>query len=236
MKKQLTFFALLAVLLQGCTRDDKVYGIGNDEGYSAADVLRFEDTVGSVPVPADTQSTAIIGIQVSPQAASSNRSVYVTTDLGHFGDGSSADSIYVDAAGKGAIRLHSGVPGIATITATLKDIRVARTLSFVAAMPDDLLLTADKYAVDTTEAIQLTAVLSRTPGFGKVTDPVKVLFTISGTGADQLVMPQFAQSSTSTANVTLSNPFRISGSFIVTAATTNQQGVIIKRSLSIQIR
>jgi hypothetical protein len=223
-----------ALLLIGCRKDDEDYSAGNAEAVPTDRIIKITK-ISEINIPADTETTSTISLHITPDALAANRSISLSTTLGKFSNSQKATTLTVDAHGDGTFTLSSADIGVATVTATVKGISVDTTLNFQAAPPDDLLLTADHYILDTTQSAVITVMLFRDPGNGVVTNPQKVNFSITGTGADQLILPAFAYSTAGNASATLSNPAAIKGSFIVSVSINNSKGIAIVKTLNMKI-
>ena len=75
--------------------------------------------------------------------------------------------------------LTSKKTGKSDIRATVKSYTIDTMVVFQPALPQDLMVSADLYVVDTTQSVKITALLSRDPFKGQVSDPVKVFYAVT---------------------------------------------------------
>lgn len=238
MKISITRFSLLVmvsfVLLGGCERDDDYFDLNSKDGVPLNNVIRFSAvTTGSVL--ADSVSFALIKVQVSQNADSVNRSVVLTTTLGMFPNNTNTVTLPVNALGEATVQLVSDKPGTALIRATVKNIPVDTSVVFVPALPDDMILSADNYVVDTNTNITVTSKLFRNTGFAS--DNLKVLFKATPDNAGRLlVVPPFAFTNNGTASVTISNPFHYQDWFTIEAKTASAKGDTLVKTIRVRIQ
>src|SRR5690606_36893904 len=135
------------------------------------DIIRFAG-VSSLQPAADSSTTSVCTVQIHPEADAANRDVQFKTSLGTFENGDTVLTIKANASGLASATLLIDQAGAATISAEDKSIRIDTTVVFQPAAPDDILLFADAYRVDTNTSVNVTTQLFRNPGRGKVTDPV----------------------------------------------------------------
>lgn len=226
-------FALCCLLSQACKKDDDIYSVGSKNSTSVDQIIKVTN-VSENTIPADLLSKSIISLHITPDALAANRVVTLSTTLGKFANGEKTTSVSADAYGNTQFSISSGEPGIAVITASVKSVSITQQITFISAMPDDLILSADKYLLDPTGSANITVKLFRNPGSGTVSDPVKVNFSISGP-SDNLVIAPFSYSANGTATAVLANPFGAKGTFLLTATVTKQDGVLLSRNITIVI-
>lgn len=223
------------MLFTACEKDDDIYSQGSKDATEIDQILSIT-AISDSTITADGQTTSKISLKITQDAGLSNRTVMLSTDLGVFSNGEATETVTVDAYGNGQFQISSNKTGKATIMATLKNTKVRTMINFIPALPNDMLISADKYVLNPQESANITVALSRDPGKGVVSDPVKVSFSIIGTNADLLIIPPFARSDSGAANVALSNPFGIKGNFAITASAVNQDNTPFSRTIRIQIQ
>lgn len=235
MKKYLLIISAF-LLLNTCKKDDQVYTLGNPKGPILSDIIKIT-RISSPTLEADTAGTSVISLHINAESDPANRSIMVTTTLGNFLNGNKTMTLTADAAGNAQAVIRSSLVGDAQITATVKSISVDTIIHFKTAPPDDLLLTANNYTTDTSGSINLTVAISRNPGRGLPSDPQKIWFTIkAGSGATALVCPGFANTTGHAATVAVTNPYKVSGTFIVEAKTVNDNTDTIRKSITLVIK
>lgn len=222
------------VLLGGCERDDEIFDLNSNGGVPLGNVIKFSG-VSSGSVLADSLSFTLIKVQVSQNADSLYRSVVLTTTLGVFANNNDTITLPVNALGEAAVQLISDKPGTAQIRATVKNIPIDTTVVFTPALPEDMILSADDYLLDTTQSINVTSTLFRNTGIPS--DNLKVLFKATADTAGRfLVVPPFAFSNNGTASVTITNPFHYRDWFTIEAKTASAKGDTLVRTIRVRIQ
>ena len=236
---KVTFAGLIILLpvLQACKKEDQLYSVGNQNGPKISDLIHFL-SLSADSLYADSASREIITVQVTPEADSLNKFVIFSTLNGTFPNGFPADTIHADANGVASTSFLSATPNSANIvTATVKGISIDTIIRIIPALPDDMSITADKYLTDTLNNISINASLVRNPGRGKVSDPVKVYFTVTPDSVSKtLIINSFSYSANGIATALIQNPFKYTGSFIITAETVSATGDSLKRMLTVRIK
>lgn len=223
----------------GCKKEDDVYSVGNPSGVPLADIIKIT-SVSKLTLEADSLTFSTIEVMINPEASSSNRKVAFTTTNGVFLNGKTTDSVIVNSSGVARVSLLSSKAGVAIVAAKISSYTRDTVINFTASLPDDMLMSASKYVLDTTESFTVTNKLFRNPGKGKVTDPVKVFYEVTpeiiNTGS--LIYSQFAFSANRETSISISNPFKLKGRFIVTSKTVSASGNsdTLKRSFIIEIK
>jgi hypothetical protein len=235
MKKLFILLFVANIFLLSCKKDDDVYTPGTTDGVDVSSILQL-DAKGATDIPADQATTVTLFITMRADASTTNKAITLATTLGKFGNGTKSSTVTVDAYGKAEFTITSDAVGTAIVTATSGSYSVNASVKFVAAMPDDLILTSDKYQVSPSETATITATLYRAPQAGSVTNPAKVEFSVSGGSGEPLYIPSFAYSTDGVATAVLGNPFGSTGTYTVTAKTTNQQGQPVSKSIVIVIK
>lgn len=237
MKKLFLFLSILCFVFAACDRDDEVYSAGNKNATATSDLLKIK-SISRLQTEADSAATIVFEYKLNIEADSVNRYVLLQTSLGNFLNGKAIDTVRADAYGIAKASLLSPKSGTAIITARLKSVVIDTSVTFTPALPDDMLLSANNYVLDTNSNIIVSADLFRNPGRGIVSDPVKVSFSVSSlSGATQtLIYPSFAFSSDKKAVITIANPFKATGQFKVDAKTPSAQGDTIRRNLVFTIQ
>ncbi|GGH65776.1 hypothetical protein HNQ91_002009 [Filimonas zeae] len=223
------------LLITGCKKDDEIYTTGNSGGTAINSILSISG-ITNTTVEADNSSVATIYIQVNAEADATAKSIIVTVENATFRNKQTADTLTADAYGKVIAEIVGGTPGRALFSAKTKSVQVDTSIQFIAALPDVLLLTADTTVVDTLTNPTITAGLLRAPFKGTVTDPCQVLFSVSGTGSESLVLPEMGYSTENKVSVTLKNPAHVTGSFRVEAKTVAASGDTLRKYTHIQIK
>jgi hypothetical protein len=235
MKKLFIIIFAANFFLLSCKKDDDIYTPGTSKGVDVSSILQL-DAKGATDIPADQATPVTIYVTMRADAAAASKTITLATTVGIFGNSQATSSVTADANGKAEFTLTSANIGTAIVTATSGAYSVTTSVKFVAAMPDDLILTADKYQVSPSETATMTATLYRAPQSGSVTDPVKVEFSVSGGSGQPLFIPAFAYSTHGVATAVLGNPFGSVGTYTVTATSTNQQGQPISKSITVVIK
>lgn len=226
----------LSVCLYACKRDDKVYAPGNKNAAKVSDIIKFS-SISNLNPEADTVGISLINVRINPEADSSNRTVTFSTNLGVFINGQTSITVTANAYGDAQTGIRSTIAGDAMISASIKSAKIDTLIHFVSALPDDLLISADNYSVDSSQAVNITVSLFRSRIRGLPTDGAKIFFSVSpNMGIRALVYPAFIISSDHKGIIEIKNPFRISGEFKVEAKTLGAAGDTIKRSLNMEIR
>ncbi len=228
MKFLLLFFA--ALLFFGCIkRDDDLYSVGNPIGAQVADIIKIT-SVSKTGIEADNVTSSVITIKINPETDTLARMISVTTSLGTFQNGKTADIVTADANGIATVTLISPKPGITSFSAKIKSWSIDTTVTFIPALPDDMLVSVDNSVVDTNASITITDVLTRNPFRGSISDPCKVSFIVMpALGSAALVCTPFSLSADKKATATITNPTHVKGSFQVQAATMSSKGDTLKR-------
>jgi len=223
--------------VMACEKEVDTYTEGGEGGPAIKDIIRFTG-VSSLQPDADSSSTSVLTVQIYPEADAANRDVLFKTSLGTFENGDTLLAVKANASGIASAMLLSDRAGRAKVSAEVKSIRIDTTVVFQPAAPDDMLLSADAYRVDTNTSVSVTTQLFRNPGRGKVTDPVKVFFTVTApdTAAYQLVYPAFAFSEGQAATMAISNPFKQTGIFRVAAYVLSSQNDTLRKEMVIEIQ
>lgn len=226
----------LSILIVSCKRDDDVYTIGGKNGQAPTRFLTIT-TLSATQQEADTASLITINLQIAANADSASHTITINTSLGKFSNGKATGTITAGADGKASISLHSGTLGNAQLSFTAKNITVDTTIKFIAALPEDMLLTADKYSGDSTSTFGLSTTLVRNTGKGIVTDPVKVFYSVrpASPGAT-LVLPTFSESIKGTADCIVSNPYKVKGRFTIMAASPKAGGDTLRKYITLIVK
>jgi hypothetical protein len=237
MRRTIFVFCLLLMGVQfwSCRRDEDFYAVGHPRGPQLGDILRFISILGS-PI-ADSVTPVQLRIQINGQAAAANRQLRLVTTGGVFSNNDTAIVLTASATGIATVSLTSEKPGLSRIRATVGETVVDTSLQFAVAFPDDMLLNANRVVLDTVQNTdsEITARLFRDTG--TVSDPQKVSFLVTPdvAGTLPLQLDAFTFSDQKKATVTLTNPFKSTGWFTVTASVLRQNGDTLARSLRIRV-
>jgi hypothetical protein len=229
-RASLSLFLLTFLALVQCKKSHTSPG-----GGSSA-IFRF-NSLSALSVEADSVSTCRITVQLGQ---TSPIAVVFYTNLGLFPNGLSKDTALADAEGMAFMPLLCGTAGDAMISAVYDGTTIDTSINFTPALPDDMLCTANQYSGPDSVDFDMTCVLSRNPGRGKVTDPIKVLFTFTpamdSTGGPALIVPAFANSAGSVVTDSIENPYRNTGSFVIQASAPLDNGSTLYRSVTVIIK
>ncbi|MCO5947121.1 hypothetical protein [Mucilaginibacter flavidus] len=231
-------YLLLCVLAlaTACKRDDDVYTIGNKNGIQSAGLFKIAG-ISSLQQEADTESLIAIKLKISGNADTVSHTIHLSTTLGAFVDGKASTTIIANSLGEATAFLKSGKTGIAQLTFSVQNLSIDTVVTFIAAQPDDILLAADLYSGDTSTSFNLTTTLSRNPGKGIVSDPVKVWYTVSPSAPGAtLVCPAYASSASGVATAIVNNPYKITGTFTIQAKTVNGAGDTLRKSVILLVK
>jgi hypothetical protein len=237
MKIKLLIIPIISMLglLISCDKQDDLYAVQNPLGPKIADIISFQ-SVSSVQLDADSASLCTVKIKINPEAAAKNRVIDFSISSGVFTFGDTEHSITANTEGIASIsfissKVHpvlfkASVSSFSTDTVVFS---IDTTILFKPALPDDLLLTADSFVVDSSKSIVITANLFRNTGRGVPTDPCQVFYKITPLDTTvNLVYPEFAFSQNHSASITAINPFKAKGTFTVEAKITTATGNLTK--------
>jgi len=228
-------FALFLSSL-GCKKEDDTYSVGNKDGVALSNVLAFT-AVTPVQLDADSASISTLTVKVDPEATAASKAVKFHTDGGKFSNGDTTQTVEANSEGYASAYLLSDTPRNAHIRVSVMDTYTLDTVvTFVPALPDDMLLAPDKYVGDTTASFIMTSSLFRNAQRGKVSGHIKVVFLVEPVDTSvNLVYPPFAFTNGSDATVTLSNPYKAAGRFNVTTKALSSHGDSLSRTIQIKI-
>lgn len=234
------FFLLLSICGMGlaCEKvDDDKYVLNNPNGITASEIIMITG-LDKDSVEADGESRQAIYLKIHPEADLSSRQVRLTTTLGQFVNGRQTDTIIPNASGKATFYLTSNIPGMARVYVQIKNIVIDTLFQFKPALPQDMILTAAKYVIDTSETVSVTASLFRNSFKGKVSDPVKVFYTVTPDVPQSapLIYPAFDFTQAGKSTIMIANPYFLKGRFKVQATTLGANFDTIRRELFIRIQ
>lgn len=221
----------------GCVREDELYSLNNPNGININSIFFF-DQANSSPIEADGTSKHQVTINIHPESSQENRTISIETNLGFFENGRRTDTIVVDASGSRTFFLRSNSTGTARVSAKVKSFEIETQVIFTDALPDDLLVSLDKYNVDSTQSIEVTTSLFRGPSRGIASNPAVVFYSIIADSANSqsLVYPAFSQSENGKSKITIENPSFTSGSFSIEAKCLSAKKDTIRRSVNFRIK
>jgi hypothetical protein len=229
---------LSSMLITGlsCDKEDDLYDVGTEHGISLDEVILLK-AVAPTELEADSVSPCTITAKIDSRASVANRAIKFSTSLGTFANGDTVHTITANSEGLASAHLISDNPGKAKIRVSVMNTYTRdTTVAFKSAMPDDMLLTADQYEADARGSFQITSQLFRNPMRGKPTDPVKIRFIVEPLDTlINLVYPAFAFSDGQSATISLTNPFKVTGRFNVTAKSGAAIGDSLSRTVMIRI-
>jgi hypothetical protein len=158
----------LAAALAGCSESDPT----NPTAPGA--VLTLAPLTAAIP--ADGASRVALTAQITPQAASANRTIHFTTTAGSFaGATTKAVDVPVDTDGKAVVVLQSGsTVDTATVEASLLSYVQRATVSFTAAVPDSIVVDPGAFSLQAglANTTTVTAVLRTANGVATQGTPV----------------------------------------------------------------
>lgn len=225
-------------MLAGCgKKDDDRYTIGGQSGISVSRIIVFK-SLNSLQLKADSVTPCLVTVQIDPGTDSINRVVIFSTGNGSFPNGYAADTTTANAYGVAAASFVSKMAGAAVVSARIGAYSIDTMVQFIAALPDNLQLTADKYISDDLDSFLIDATVSRDGGRGQVTDPVKVFFSQApaAIGDAGLIFPTFAFTTGELASITVKNPYKVAGTFDVIAKTVTDKGDTLTKTVTIVIK
>lgn len=228
-----------ALLIFSCKKDDDIYSQGNAGGPPVSTLIQIVK-VSKTTLEADSATVSTIDININPETDSASRVIIFTTTLGNFLNGKTSDTARADAYGHASVSLLSNTTGTANVTARVKFVTVGTAVTFTQALPDDMLMTSDKYIGDTNAVFTISNNLFRNSGRGKVTDPVKVFFSITPDlpSSPTLIYPQFGFSTGRKTSITVLNPAKGKGNYRVDSRVVSATSPTdtIRRSITITIQ
>lgn len=237
MKKNIIIFLALVFLVISCQKQDDLYSTQNPIGPQIGDIISFQ-TVSSNQTDADGVSLCTIKVKINPEADAANRAVvFKVTGSARFTNGNSIDTINANTQGFAIASFYNNKEEAVQLKASVLTYIIDTTVSFVKALPDDMVLTADDYVLDTGQAVHLTSRLYRNAGRGEATDGAKVFFTITPLDtAINFIYQPFSFSKNQVAADTAINPFRVGGRFRVDSKTVSALGDTLRKTINIIVR
>jgi len=213
---------VVTAFIFSCKKDDDIYSQGNPGATGVSAIIQISK-LSKITLDADSADITVIEVNIHPETDSASRVIFFTTTLGNFLNGKIMDTVRADAHGHGSVYLLSNSAGAAKVTARVKYVVVDTTITFTQALPDDMLMTADKYIGDTNAVFTVSNALFRNAGRGKVTDPVKVFYTITPEllTSPALIYLQFAFSVGRKTSITILNPAKGKGNYRVDSKTVS---------------
>lgn len=158
---------------------DVVFGLAGED-----DLIQFTASPSSAPADGATAST--FAVRISPQIASSARTVQFHTTAGTFvrGAADQDEAVPATSSNTASIILYSaGEVGEGRVRATVAGVSREVGIRFDRALPDRLILSMSKTTVKDNEEVTVTATLFRE--IGKVTKDTEVTFTATRDDNDQ---------------------------------------------------
>jgi hypothetical protein len=226
---------LAALALTQCKKGHTSPGGGSN---AQSGIVRIS-SLSAKSVEADSVSTCLITVQLASTLSPGENAVVFYTNLGQFPNGLTRDTAVADADGVAVMPLTSDAAGDAMIRAAIDEITVDTSIGFTPALPDDMLCTANQYTGPDSVDFIMTCNLYRNPGRGKVTDPIKVLFSftpaVGNNASPALLVPSFANSGGGIITNNIQNPYRDTGTFVIQAAAPLDNGSTLYRSVTLII-
>jgi hypothetical protein len=235
MKKIIAICVVVGSVFFSCDKQDDLYTIGSNKGTPLSEIISFYK-VAPVSLDADSASLCTITVKLNAEADLSNRNVTFISSGGMFTNQDTTRVVQANSEGYATVNLLSETAGTIRVKASVLTYTIDTVVKFVAALPDDILLSADKFTGDTSDSFEVTTRLFRNPGRGLVTDPVKVFYLVASLDTSlNLVYPEFSYSSGRAAKIEITNPYKISGRFNVSSKVVSAAGDTLARRIMLVI-
>lgn len=227
---------LILFLLLSCIKEDDYYSLNNPNGLRIQSIFYFDEIKNS-NIEADGISKYKIKIKIHPESTVENRQLGLETSLGLFENGRNTDTVEVSANGEATFYISSTHPGEAKITAKVKTFIIDTIVNFIPALPHDLLISLDRFKIDTTQSIEIRTSLFRDPFMGEVSNPIKIFYSIipDSIQSNSLVFPALSFSENDLSSISITNPFSLKGGFKVEVKTLSAKSDTIKRIANFKI-
>jgi hypothetical protein len=234
--KYITGLIIIISCLLHCKRQDDLYNLNGTNGLHLGAIISV-GSITSMVADADSSTVITISIQVNPGADTNLNTVTFSCSGGVFTNGDTLQIIKPNSGGIAYASLVDNKEEKVRITAKVLSYSVDTVVNFIAALPDDMLVTSNHYTGDTTTTFQITNSVVRNAGRGLVTDPVKVLFkVVSLDTLLNLICPDFAFTQNRQTTISISNPYQLKGRFNVESKTLSSQGDTLSKTLQIIIK
>ena len=230
-----TILALSILYFYSCKRDDDVYSINAANGPQLNDIIRFS-SISRMQLDADSTTESTITVRLDPEVAPT--SIVFKTSKGVFDNGDTTQTIASNSQGIASVNILGDKTGTARVSATVKTYKIDTALTFIPALPDDIIVTADAYTVDTSVSINIITTLVRNPGRGKVSAPLKVYYaTVQvDSNTQKLVFPPFSFTKQDQGTAAINNPFKVNTSFTFQAKVVSASGDTLRRNVFLRIQ
>src|SRR6218665_2910726 len=146
-----TSSVMVLLLIMSCTKEDDEYALNNKDGFSPGSLISFKE-IDLLNVEADGGSYRTIKLHIHPETQAQYRKISLTKTVGKFANGEKTDTIEVNAEGQAYFTISSNEPKRALIRAIVRSYNVDTIINFRAALPDDILVDADKFVIDNTQS------------------------------------------------------------------------------------
>ena len=228
-------FPLVALALAQCKKSSS-QSASSSKKASPSSIVHISSLTAK-SIEADSASTCLITAQLNSDSIVTENFIVFNTSLGQFPNGQTTDTAVVDFYGVAVMPLLSDAAGDALISVSVGAVSVDTSISFTPALPDGMLCMANQYTAPDSVDFNMTCNLYRNPGRGKVTDPIKVLFSFSpSTGSNSapaLIVPSFANSVRGVVTDSVLNPYRNTGTFVIQASTLSDNGNSLIESVTL---
>jgi hypothetical protein len=231
-----SIFIVILLVLISCTREDQEYSLNNPKGLSTNSLIYFKKIDHTI-VEADGTSYSTIAVQIHPETDPQYRSISLKTTIGKFANGRTTDTISANADGLVYFTVKSNVPERAKISAMVRSYSIDTLIDFRPALPDDLLIGADQFVINTTQSVTINTNLMRNSFRWIVSDPIKIFYVVKplATQSYPLIYPSFAMSTQGTSTITITNPFGITGDFKVETKALSASNDTLRKTLTFRI-
>lgn len=241
IKKTFAIGLFTLFYLASCEKQDDLYSLQNPMGPQIGGIIAFK-SVSGIQVDADSFSLCTVTVKINPEAVTPNRTITFKVSGGaRFTNGDTSQVVTANTEGLATVAFRNPKPETVQLKAAISNFSIDTIVSFMSVLPDDMILTAERYNLDssTSESAIVNVKLYRNAGRGQVTDGAKVQYSVVAldTTGLNLVLPGSFQYSVSQQVVfSLQNPYKIGGRFNITATTKAADGTNISQTVPIRIR
>lgn len=233
------FLFTIILLMVSCQKQDDLYSQQNLIGPQIGDIISFQ-TVSSSNVDADGVSLCTIKVKINPEAEAVNRAVvFKVTGNAKLTNGDTVQTITANTQGFATASFYNTKAESVQVKASVLTYSIDTSIIFKIALPDDLLLEADNYLLDSSMAqpVHLTTKLFRNANRGIVSDGAKVFFTITPLDTTiNFIYQPFVYSQNQIAVDTAINPFKIGGRFKIETKTVSAIGDTLIKVINIRVQ
>jgi hypothetical protein len=208
-------FLLALIVFSACEKESDIFN--NFHNNDVNDIIKFI-AIDKDSISADGESQLNITVQITPEADSPYRKVSFSTNYGLFSNQKDSITAPVNYTGQCSVSLTSSKHiGPTIIKAKVKDIVIDTLVYFMTSYPEDFLLSASDYVVDSGNISSIKVDCYRKTG--QVTNNLKVLFSVQKVDTINIypVIDQFGLVENDTASVEIFNPFHAQGKYTIIA-------------------